>query len=430
MARRRRPGSGPRNARARAAQAVAGVLGGRSLDEALPRALSGAPAQDHGLIRAMTYAAVRELGSLRWLTKQLTPRMPQDPVIALLAVGLVQLRSLRVPPHAAVSETVDAAGQIGQRKAGGLVNAVLRRYQREAQTLDGQLPAHLDHPDWLVQQLRADWPDRWRELLAAGDSAAPMTLRVNARKTTRETYAQALAEAGLDCAAGTPPEALTLNQPCPVETLPGFDAGQVSVQDGSAQLAAALLAPHSGERVLDACAAPGGKTAHLLERADIDLTAVDIDGDRQTRVQQTLDRLGLQATVRTGDAARPADWWDGRPFDAILVDAPCSGTGVIRRHPDIKWLRRASDIPTLARTQSALLDALWPLLAPGGRLLYATCSILTAENADVIDAFLARQGAARAEAIDARWGEAAGAGRRIAPGGAWDGFYYALLRKP
>lgn len=405
------------------------MLAGRSLDETLAQALDGATAQDHSLIRAITYAAVRELGSLRWLIRQLTPRMPQDGVTALLAVGLVQLRSLRVPAHAAVSETVDAAQQTGQRKAGGMVNAVLRRYQREAAELARRLPRHLDHPDWLVQQLRTDWPDRWRDVLAAGDTPAPMTLRVNRRRTTCDNYCSRLATAGLSHRRGSPPDAVILDTPCAVNALPGFGDGLVSVQDASAQLAADVLAPAPGARVLDACSAPGGKTAHLLERAELDLTALDIDSSRQGRVQQSLDRLGLRARVLTGDAAQPGAWWDGKPFDAILLDAPCSGTGVIRRHPDIKWLRRADDIPAMAQTQAALLDALWPLLAPGGRLLYATCSILDAENADVVDAFLARQARAQAVPIDARWGEAAGAGRRIAPGGAWDGFYYALLRK-
>ena len=405
------------------------MLRGRSLDEGLAKACNGAAPRDTGLIRALAFGAVRELGSLRWVIRKLTPRPPQDAITALLAIGLVQLRSLRVPEHAAVSETVDAAAQIGQRKAAGMVNAVLRRYLREARALTEQMPPHLDMPDWLLQAIRRDWGERWTQILAASDEPAPMSLRVNSRAGSRDAYLQSLAESALAAASGVPSHSVVLDAPTTVDALPGFAQGRASVQDCSAQLAGELLAPKNGERILDACAAPGGKAAHLLELADIDLVALDVAKARQSRVHDNLDRLNLQATVVTGDATQPDSWWDGRPFDAILVDAPCSGSGVIRRHPDIKWLRRASDIAQMATQQRAILDALWALLKPGGRLLYATCSILDAENSDVLAAWLPTQADAQPVSIATTWGEPAGVGRRIAPGGAWDGFYYAMITK-
>ena len=437
-------GKPDQNARVAAAQAVAGVLRGQSLDDF--GAKLDAAGRDAGLARAIAFGTVRELGSLRWIIKQLTPRMPDDRVTALLAIGLFQLRSLRVPPHAAVSETVDAAKGVGKPKAGGMVNAVLRRYQREADALNAKLPPYLDHPDWLVQAIKTDWPDRWREILDAGDTQAPMTLRVNARKTTRDAYLQQLAEADIDAKAGLGPQAIELATPVGVSKLPGFADGMCSVQDSAAQIAATLVDLPAGARVLDACAAPGGKTAHLLETFDVDLFALDVDAGRNQRVNETLKRLdlglgsgsGLRATVRAGDASQPGDWWDGTVFDAILIDAPCSGTGVIRRHPDIKWLRRASDIDALAALQRRILDALWPLLRPGGTLIYATCSILNAENRDVVAQFLADTPDAAVHRIDGSWGKAMRAdtptgsypvGRRIAPGGAFDGFFYARLTK-
>ena len=429
LANKRRKPAAPRNARARAAQAVEAVLRGRSLDDGLTNACKGAEPRDAGLIRALAFGAVRELGSLRWIIRKLTPRPPQDAITALLAVGLVQLRSLRVPEHAAVSETVDAAAQIGQRKAAGMVNAVLRRYLREADGLNQAMPPHLDMPEWLLQSIRRDWGERWTQLLAASDEPAPMSLRVNGRAGSRDSYLQSLADAELAATPGLPAHSLVLDTAVPVDALPGFAQGRASVQDCSAQLAGELLAPKNGERVLDACAAPGSKAAHLLELADIELVALDVARGRQSRVHDNLERLKLQATVVTGDATQPDTWWDGQAFDAILIDAPCSGSGVIRRHPDIKWLRRASDIETMAAQQQAILSALWPLLKPGGRLLYATCSILDAENSDVLAAWLPTQPDARPAAIPATWGEPSGVGRRIAPGGAWDGFYYAVLTK-
>jgi len=294
---------------------------------------------------------------------------------------------------------------------------------------DGSPAVRESYPDWLVERLRADWPDRWRELLAAGNRPAPMTLRVNRRRTTPDAYRESLDAAGIRVATHPfAPDALVLERPCPVEDLPGFGEGRVSVQDAAAQLAAPLLDAAPGMRVLDACAAPGGKAAHCLERTDCELLALDSDGERLAAVRETLERLGLSGEARHADATRPDDWWDGRPFDRILLDAPCTGTGVIRRHPDIKWLRRETDVAALAARQRALLDALWPLLASGGVLVYATCSVLRAEGTDTVAAFLADTADAVEAPLEAEWGEAETAGRRIATGEAdMDGFYYARL---
>ncbi|MDX1655623.1 MAG: 16S rRNA (cytosine(967)-C(5))-methyltransferase RsmB, partial [Candidatus Competibacteraceae bacterium] len=316
--------------------------------------------------------------------------------------------------------------------AGGLVNAVLRQGQRRREALKEILLADPAHPPWLLKMLQRDWPEHWPAVVAANNAHPPLTLRVNLSRISREVISQRLAAAGLS-AIPTGKAGLTLLQAVDVERLPGFAEGLLSVQDAAAQLAAPLLDPRPGQRLLDACAAPGGKTGHLLERCPkVELTALDLDPARLERVTDNLSRLGLEARVVTGNALEPAAWWDGRPFDAILLDAPCSGSGVIRRHPDIKLLRQPADIPLLARRQQDLLTALWPLLAPGGRLLYATCSVLRAENEAVIAAFLAQQPDARELPIEANWGEVAYHGRQILPGQeGMDGFFYACLgREP
>jgi 16S rRNA (cytosine967-C5)-methyltransferase len=336
-----------------------------------------------------------------------------------------------------VSETVEAARLIGRERACGMVNAVLRRYLRERETIEAKLAAagiavRESHPDWLVSRLRQDWPDAWETLLAANNSPGPLALRVNLARGTRAAYLQRLQEAGLPGQAAAHGDAgIVLDTPVQVERLPGFDEGLVSVQDLAAQLAAPLLEAAPGHRVLDACAAPGGKTAHLLERhPGIELLALDRDRWRMERVARNLERLQLQARTAVADAAETAAWWDGRPFDRILLDAPCSGTGVIRRHPDIKWLRRESDIAALARQQRSLLDALWPLLAPGGVLLYASCSVLSGEGAGLLQDFAASRADADELPVAAGWGEACTIGRRIRTGdGGMDGFYYARLRR-
>jgi 16S rRNA (cytosine967-C5)-methyltransferase len=422
-----------------AAQAVAAVAGGSSLDAALATALHDAAAADVSLIKAVAYGVLRERRLLEWLAAQLLQKpLNKEPVLhALLLGGLYQLRSMRVAEHAAVGETVAAAAALNKAWAKGLLNAVLRRYQRERAALEAAVPEEpalrLSYPDWLAQAIRADWGERTGALLAAGNVPGPMTLRVNRNRIDRDAYRAVLAAAGI--AAQPLPaasDALRLDTPCNVGDLPGFAGGQVSVQDAAAQLAADILDPQPGERILDACAAPGGKTAHLLERCrPLDVLALDSDAQRLARVGETLRRLGLDAALCRADAGEAAAWWDGRPFDRILLDAPCSGSGVIRRHPDIKWLRRASDIPALAAGQRRLLAALWPALKPGGVLVYATCSILSAEGDAVIQDFLAAQPGARAQPLGGPWGEATPYGCRIVPGGDYDGFYYArLLKEP
>ena len=322
--------------------------------------------------------------------------------------------------------------------AAGLVNAVLRNRQRRRAALDAALAAEPvavhAHPAWLLERLQADWPADWPAIVEASNQQAPMMLRVNLARESRDEALARLATAGIAAAAHAQvASAVVLEHPAEVSALPGFADGRLSVQDGAGQLAAPLLAPEPGDRVLDACCAPGGKTGHLLETAlGLELLALDIDATRLVRVRENLDRLGYDAELLAADAGAPADWWDGRPFERILLDAPCSATGVIRRHPDIKALRQPADIDALAARQRALLDALWPLLAPGGILLYATCSLLRAENETVIAAFLAAHPDAAELVIDADWGLALRHGRQILPGSAGlDGFYYArLLRTP
>jgi 16S rRNA (cytosine967-C5)-methyltransferase len=424
-------------ARSQAARVVAAVAGGASLSDTLSVAARETAPGDAPLLKAIVYGVVRERRLLEWFASRLLQKpLKNEPELqALLLCGLYQLRSMRVAAHAAVGETVAATETLRKPWAKGLVNAVLRRFQREQAALEAAVPDNValkrSYPDWLVAAIRRDWQDQADTVLAAGNVAGPMTLRVNRRRGDRDAYLQRLAEAGI--AAETIPgvaDAVRLIEARGVEEIPGFDAGLVSVQDASAQLAADLLDVHSGQRVLDACAAPGGKTAHLLERHDdLDLLALDSDGTRLQRIRENLDRLGLEARLRVADATAVEDWWDGRHFDRILLDAPCSGTGVIRRHPDIKWLRRERDIANMATLQRRLLETLWRTLAPNGVLIYATCSILRAEGVDVAERFLAATADAAKWPIAADWGEAERTGRRIAPGDAFDGFYYARLRK-
>jgi 16S rRNA (cytosine967-C5)-methyltransferase len=428
--------------RAAAARAVAGVLGpGRSLDEGLAAAVAGLSGADRALAARLAYDTLRLYPRLeRWAGLLLARPLPrrESEVRALLALGLYQLEASRVPDHAAVAATVEAARSLGRDRHAGLLNACLRRWLRERDALKAGVAREPEvvhaHPRWWLDTLARDWPRDWEGLVAANNIQAPMWLRVNAARGDRDAWLADLQAAGPAAAPWPPaPDALRLESPVGVEALPGFAAGDVSVQDGAAQLAAPLLAPGPGMRVLDACAAPGGKACHLLERfPGIELTALDAAPERLARVRENLERLGLAAAVVAGDAADPAGWWDGRLFDRILLDAPCSGSGVIRRHPDIKLLRRPADIGALAARQAALLDALWPLLAPGGRLLYATCSVLKAENADQAKAFLARHPEARAVDLgEPGWGRRSGPGRQLLTGEAGvDGFYYACLLRP
>jgi 16S rRNA (cytosine967-C5)-methyltransferase len=352
---------------------------------------------------------------------------------ALLLAGLAQLDALALPAHAAVSATAEAARSLCRPAFVGLVNALLRRATREPWPASENPAISFSYPDWLLARVRGDWPEDWREILEAGNRIAPLWLRVNPRASSREACAQLLREAGDAVELPEyPPHALRLDQGAAPERLPGWDEGRFSVQDAAAQLAALALVPRDGERVLDACAAPGGKSAAMLEVANIDLTALDSDPLRLQRVDATLRRLHLResAELRVADAGDPGAWWNGEPFDAVLLDAPCSATGIIRRQPDIKWHRRDTDIAVLAATQDRLLDALWRMLKPGGRLLYATCSILRAENSERIAAFLERHRDADERPLDARFGRVANPGRQRLPGeDGMDGFYYALLGK-
>ena len=392
-------------------------------------------------------------GTVRWyfeldacLSRLLDrPDSRLDPEVrALILVGLYQLLHGATPEHAAVSETVEATRALGRPRAAGLVNALLRRFQREREAIVGSahrepVAAHA-HPAWLLQAFEREWPRHWESIAAAGNAEPPMWLRVNERRGTRDDYRARLAEAGRTAEpCDFAPLALRLGEPCDVASLPGFGDGDVSVQDAAAQLAPAFVAAAKGMRVLDACAAPGGKACHILEQAPdlAELVALDIDAERAKRIASNLARLGLEATVTVGNAANAAAWWDGRPFDRILLDVPCSGTGVIRRHPDIKLLRRPDDIPRFAAKQAALLAACFAMLAPGGRLVYSSCSILRAENAGVIAAFLDATALAADVTESARlllpgrlpW-QVAGPGCALPSGAAdADGFYYACLEK-
>lgn len=435
-------GAGARAAAARIVTAV--VHDGHSLDRALATAQGSADPQrsSAALVRLLSYEALRWYVRLDALLRQwVKPSQKLEPDVRSLAiVGFAQLFHTDMPHYAVVSATVDAARLLGQPKAAGLINAVLRRAQREGaaslRRIDSDPARRTAHPDWLVQQLRADWPLAWADILQANNEHPPFWLRVNRRVTTREAYRAELAALSV---VSEPSEyaidALRVLQPIDVQSLPGFAAGHVSVQDAAAQLATEFMQPRPGDRILDACAAPGGKTCHLLEREPAlrELVAIDVAAERMARVRQNLERLSLQATVLTADVGKPDEWWDGAMFDRILLDVPCSATGVIRRHPDIKLLRRRSDIPILAEQQRALLAAVWPLLKPDGVLVYASCSALRAENAEVVDAFLQRTPArdlTAARAAELGLPTQSGPGYAIAAGtAAMDGFYYACLQK-
>ncbi len=430
------PKQNPTNVRAVAATSVSHVLRGSNLDDALRPAEKLALPADAAMVRLLAYGVLRELTALQWIASRLMdkPLAATDNVLTLILVGIYQLRTLKTPPHAAINETVDALQALRKPQMRGVVNAVLRRYTREAAKLETELPrapaTRTSHPQWLVDRIKTDWPQQWEAVLQANNLQGPMSLRVNRRRMPRDEYLKRLGEMNIAAStAGGAPDAVVLAEARSVERVPGFNSGQVSVQDVSAQLAVELLDLKDDHRVLDACAAPGGKTAHMLERADVEVIALDSDGTRLLRVDENLQRLKLKAQIVAGDGGEPARWWDKYKFDRILLDAPCSGTGVIRRHPDIKWLRRDTDIPALQQQQLRLLKALWPLLKSGGRLVYATCSVLRDEGDEVIKRFKLLHADAQLQKIDASWGESTEFGRRIAPGGAHDGFYYAVLSK-
>ena len=430
--------------RAVAAEVVDAVAnGGQSLTVAIAENEQRLAAGDRPLLRMLCYGSLRNYWQLQdWIGQLLkTPLRKRDRVVnALLAVGLYQITEMRIPDHAVVSETVEAVRALRRPKLAGLMNACLRRFVRDgiAATAAKEDTVKWSHPRWLIDRVRTDWPQDWQAVLGANNDRAPMFLRVNALRTTAHDYLACLSavDIGAELVDGCP-NALRLSEPRPVEELPGFFDGDVSVQDAAAQLAAPWLLRGIEGPVLDACAAPGGKSGHLLEVGGpgITLTAVDSDESRVPGIEENLARLGLPATIIAGDASNPEEWWDGEPFSAILLDAPCSASGVIRRHPDIKLLRRESDIGRLARLQAAILGALWPLLAPGGRLLYVTCSVLAAENDEVVGAFLKNVADAGEDDVlpnnnirDLMRRKACG--YQILPGTAgMDGFYFAALTK-
>ena len=432
------------NPRAVAAKVLEEVIvHSRYLDTALTQslaALSHSQSNDAALIQEMAYGVLRwfhQLDAIATVFIDKPLKEKDRDIHLLLLVGLYQLRHMRVARHAAVTETVEAATTLKKIWAKNFLNACLRSYLREQARAQAAVAASssasFSHPDWLIEEIRRDWPKDWETILAANNERPPMVLRVNRRRETRDQYLARLAQAGIAAKAiPLTDTAVLMDIPVAVSELPGFSQGDVSVQDAAAQFAAVLLDAQPGERVLDACAAPGGKTGHLLEHTPglAELVALDKEPARVALIEDNLARLGLGAKLIAGDAENPANWWDGRPFDRILADVPCSAIGVIRRHPDIKWRRHPEDLPKLVTTQARLLEGLWPLLKPGGKLLYVTCSILAVENEKQLSAFLVRHPEAHEVMLPMSTGRARAVGRQILPGEAgMDGFYYACIRK-
>ena len=417
-----------------ATAAVSAVREGRSLTAVLGALWPRHPqltSQQRAAITDLSYGSLRFAGTLEAVLDQLLKKPLRDePVRWLLLVALYQLIHTRAAPYAIVDHAVQCAARVGAPHAAGLVNAVLRHFLRGREAVLGKAAqteeGRYSYPQWWIDRVRAQYPRQFAAMLDAGNRHPPFTLRVNPRRITRDGYLALLDSHDISAtAAGA--HAVTLARALPVDQVPGFAQGMVSVQDAAAQLAAPMLDAHSGMRVLDACAAPGGKTGHLLELADVELVALDSDSERLARVRQNLDRLGLGATLVHADA-RDTRWHDGPAFDRILADVPCTASGVVRRHPDIKWLRRASDIAQFVSQQRQLLDALWPLLASDGKLLYTTCSVFQEENSQQIAEFLGRHPDARrlpiAEATTGGTPEG-----QLLPDNEHDGFFYALLQK-
>lgn len=423
-------------ARSLAAQLVNAVLlEGRSLTAAIDQRRGEATMRDPRALAAaqhLAYGTLRHAGRLRFFLAALAGRPMSPPaLLGPMLVGLFELDTEASPAYAAVHETVDLVAR-NHPRARGFANALLRNFQRRRAELEALAleddEARWNFPAWWLQRLRDAYPRDWQAIVATQNSHPPMTLRVNRRHVSPREYARLLQEAGHG-SRQTGPWALTLEHPVAVGELPNFFDGWASVQDLGAQWAAPLLDCADGMRVLDACAAPGGKTAHLLELHDLGLTALDSDARRLGQVTDTLGRLGLKGEIRQADAGNPAAWWDGEPFDRILLDAPCTASGVVRRHPDGKWLKRAEDMQQLAREQARLLDALWPLVKPGGKMLYATCSMFPAENRGQIGAFLTRHPEARTEPITVPGHGEGGDSCQLLPGPETDGFFYARLLK-
>ena len=410
-----------------AAGILAAVIGGRTLDAALAAQKPSATARP--AVMDVCYGTLRNFGRGDFLIRALVAKPLDEPWIRGLLLAAVQrLEAAPDQAHTVVDQAVEVAAVWRGGRFKGFVNGVLRNFQRRRAALlsaaDADEVACRRHPGWWIEAIRSAHPQHWESVLEAGNTRPPMTLRVNRRRTDAAAYRQALAAAGIE-ARGLGDGAMLLARPVPVERLPGFSAGDCSVQDWGAQHAAVLLDVRAGQRVLDACAAPGGKTAHLLECCDgLELLALDADATRARRIAENLVRLHLSATVKAVDCRQVGAWWDGRPFDRILADVPCSASGVVRRHPDAKWLRRVADVSGFAATQAGILDALWPLLAPGGKMLYCTCSVFPEENGEQVAAFVARH-------PDARRLPTGGSNNELnfLPCADHDGFYYALLAK-
>lgn len=408
-----------------ASRIVARVAAGESL-AARPGAF-GTDGPMRGATQDMVFGTLRRYGRGDALLNALAHRGIPDPSVrALLLCALYAIESGSYAGHVAVDQAVRACLVLQKTAAKGFVNALLRRFLREREALSVQVgadrAAQYMYPEWWIDALRTAYPHAWEGVLAEGNRHPPMGLRVNRRHGSTDAYLSRLEGEGMR-ARRAGESALVLDQPVRVERLPGFSAGDVSVQDAGAQRAARYLDLSAGQRVLDACAAPGGKACHILETADVELLALDADAARCEKIRQNLERLGLSAQVQAADSAQPDGWWDGKPFDRILADVPCTASGIVRRHPDIKWLRRAGDPARFAAGQARILEALWRLLAPDGKLLYVTCSVFPEENAQVVDAFCARHPEAR------RLGLPGAEPEQLLPGADHDGFYFALLQK-
>jgi 16S rRNA (cytosine967-C5)-methyltransferase len=429
---------GPANARLTAINAIAAVLDDKqSLSDHFQAGSSMAP-RDQAFARHLSYGVLRWLAPLEWLTDQLLnkplKRKERD-IRRLVMMGIYQLWKDETAEHAAVHATSECARQLGKPWAVGLINALLRRFQREQSDFLAQLSKQNEqfaHPLWILEQLQQDWPDQWQEIVAQNNIHADLWLRLNRNRVEMDQYQADIAEQEFTTSTHAQAvDAICVKPAVAVQKLPGFEAGLVSVQDPAAQLAADFIHPQAGERILDACSAPGGKACHLLERQpDIKLLALDRDPERLTMIRENLDRLGLDCELKAADASQPETWWDGTLFDKILLDAPCSTTGVIRRHPDIKYLRDSSQVHNAVKAQKALLEALWPLLNTGGMLVYATCSILKSENHEQVHGFLSRHADANIITATQPSDSPGLPGRQILPGeDGMDGFYYALIRK-
>ena len=426
--------------RALAAESLASIaLSGHSLREVADRAMPRLPdSRDRALLTALLNEGARWWPRFDAAVELLVAKSIRrnEPIIhALLVTALVQLEILEMKGYAAVAATVDAVRELRRPRMAGMVNAVLRRWLRERETLIAELDrtpsTRHAHPAWLADAIARDWPGLAEDVMAAANTEPPLMLRVNRRRASRDGMIEALRAASYDVQPHDwLADGLVLPHSTDITRLPGFAEGHFAVQDGAAQVPADLLDLADGQRILDACAAPGGKACHALERADVYLAAVEYEAKRAPRIRQNLERLGLEADVIVGDAGDMSDWWDGKPFDRVMIDAPCSATGVIRRRPDVRLHRRDTDIPVLVAQQTRILEACWNALAPGGRLLYVTCSLLRAENEGVVGAFVASRGNAKAVAFSLPVGQAAAIGWQILPGdGDLDGMYYAVLEK-